>query len=143
MNRTRLTASLVGGATAVGLGLTPTSATAAQPAGGAETCTVRLLTTKAVNLQHDVTGTDDVRAQLGNTTTRTRSYTLGQRRNTFGDGTETFTDATRVALQVEVLGGAWLPIDSRGIQCEDRTRDLVMANGDARYKVRAVVAVLP
>ncbi|WP_243059594.1 hypothetical protein [Nocardioides sp. SR21] len=126
----------------VGLGVTPVSAAAAQPARGAETCTLRLLTTKAVDLQHDVKGTDEVRAQLGNTTSRTRTYTVGQRRNTLSDGRETFTGSTQVSLQVEVLGGVWLPIDTRGIRCEDQTRDLVLSSNDARYKARAVVEVI-
>ena len=142
MNRAHRTTSLAAIAFA-GLGLIPLQATAAPPDRGADTCTLRLLSTKAVNLQHDVKGTDDVRAQLGNTTTRVRPYSLGQRRNTNGDGTETFTGTTLASLQVEILGGAWLSIDSRVIRCEERTRDYVFTNRDARYKARAVVDVVP
>ncbi|WP_141012810.1 hypothetical protein [Nocardioides sambongensis] len=149
MNRSLVITSAL--ATAVGgLGLTALTTTAAAGASAAPpraaavaTCTLRLVSTKAVNLQHDATGTDQLRARLGNTTTRTRSYTVGQRRNTLSDGTETFSDETRISLQVEVLGGAWLTIDSRGVDCEDRTRDLVVANGDSRYKMRAILAVVP
>lgn len=141
MNRTHLTTSLAVVAL-VGLAPAPVEATAAQ-ARAADTCTLRLQSTKAVNLQHDVKGTDDVRAQLGNTTTRVRPYTLGQRRNTDGDGTETFTGAAQVSLQVEILGGAWRTIDTRVVQCANRTRDLVYANGDSRFKARAVIEVLP
>ena len=141
MNRTHFLASLAAAAL-VALCVTPVSASAAQQARGADTCTLRLVTTKAVNLQHDVEGTDEVRAQLGNTTSQVRTYTLGQRRNTFPDGTETFTGTAPVSLQVEILGGAWLTIDTRVVQCENRTRDLVLRNGDAVYKARALVQVI-
>lgn len=128
----------------VGVAATPVAAQAAQPsARAADTCSLRLLTTKAVNLQHDAKGTDEVRAQLGNTTGRVRPYTLGQRRNTLSDATEIFTGDTQVSLEVEVRGGLWLRIDTRGIRCEDRTRDLVMRSTDATYKTRAVLEVLP
>lgn len=121
----------------------PATATSEHMAGHARTCSVRLVTTKAINLQHDNTGTDQIKARLGNTLTRERSYTLGQRRNTLSDGTETFSDAALVTLQVEVLGGAWLTIDSHVIQCENTTRDLVFTNSDARYKARADIDILP
>ena len=141
MNRTHFLASLAAAAL-VALCVTPVPASGAQQARRADTCTLRLVTTKAVNLQHDVEGTDEVRAQLGNTTSQVRTYTLGQRRNTLSDARETFTGSTQVSLQVEILGGAWLTIDTRGIQCEDRTRDLALRNGDAVYKARALVQVI-
>ncbi len=144
MNRSHLIAPLLVGALA-GLGPVPAATAVALEAAAAATgtCSLRLVTTKAVNLQHDGSGTDEVRAHLGNTNTRTRAYTLGQRRNTLSDGTELFSDTTQLSLQVLVRDVVWRTIDTRQVRCEDRTRDFVLSNSDARYKTRAIIEVLP
>ena len=123
--------------------LTPASASVAAAAAGADsTCTVRVLTTRAVNLQHDQKEVDVVRARLGNTLTRQRSYVLGQTRNTNVDGEEVFTGPTRISLEIQVREVAWIPIDSRNVDCEDASRTFTLRNGDATYKARVVVRVL-
>ena len=54
-----------------------------------------------------------------------------------------FSDRATISLQVEVLQGAWRTIDARNLSCETRTRDFTLSNADARYKVRAILKVLP
>jgi hypothetical protein len=123
-------------------GAPPVVASAASAAAAAQaepTCTARVLTTRAVNLQHDGKGADVVRARLGNTITRERSYALGQTRNTNVDGEEVFSGPVRVSLEVEVRNVAWLPIDYRNVSCEDATHTFTLRNGDAAYKARIVV----
>ncbi|WP_028660105.1 hypothetical protein [Nocardioides insulae] len=151
MNKTHATRYLLAAAVC-GVVLTPSAAsagsagsaaTAQQRAAAPPTCSVRLVTTKAINLQHDVKGTDDVRARLGTTLTQVRPYTLGQRRNTLNDGTGRFRVLTILRLQVKVGNGTWLRIQDRFVRCSDHTRDLVFQNRDARYKARAVIDVLP
>lgn len=105
-------------------------------------CQARVMTTRAVNLQHDVKGTDVIRARLGNTTTRDRSYVLGQTRNTGVDGEEVFSDRARVSLEVQVRDVAFLPIDYRNIECENATHTFTLRNGDAAYKARVLVQLL-
>lgn len=103
------------------------------------TCSARVLTTRAVNLQHDDKGVDVVRARLGNTLTRERSYALGQTRNTNVDGEEVFTGRARISLEVQFREVAWLPIDYRYVDCDDATHTFTLRNGDATYKARVIV----
>lgn len=104
-------------------------------------CLLRLQKTRVLDLQHDG-GTDEVFARLGNSQTTSRTYTLPQTRNTTGDGQELFSGFASIVL-VEQSGPFGTAIDSKVVACENATRDLVFDDGDARYKVRALVQVQP
>lgn len=144
MNKLRIITPLLAAGLAVA-GLTPSvsGSTADSRLAAVDICTLRVSATKALNLQHDGKGIDRVRAVLGNTITRDRPYILGQRRNTLGDGQESFSGTATVQLQVERGDPAvFRSIKTRTVRCEERTPTLVFSNGDARYKTRVVIDVL-
>ena len=117
-----------------------TSAGAASDRAAVSTnCLLRLQKTRVQDLQND-NSTDQVFARLGNSTTITRPYTLPQTRNTLGDGSELFSGTAPITL-FETSGPFPIAIDTHWVTCEDATRDFVFTNGDARYKVRALVQV--
>ena len=117
----------------------PTSATAA-----VDQCKLRISKVRVKDLQHDQEGVDQVFAKIGNSVTITRPYSVPQTRNLLGDGEELFSGTAQVTLRVEVLGGLGsFVIGTDTVPCQDTTRDFAFTNGDAHYKVRAVVDVLP
>ena len=108
-------------------------------------CRLRIEKVRVLDLQHDVDGVDKAFVNIGNSVTTTRSYAVPQTRNLLLDGEERFSDEARVELRVEILGGGGpsIGVGSDTVPCEDTTRDFVFDNGDARYKVKALVQVLP
>lgn len=102
-------------------------------------CLLRLQKTRVKDLQNDL-GSDLVFAQIGNSRTISRPYTLPQTRNTLGDGSELFSNVAVIRL-IEESGPFPVVIDTHAVTCEDATRDFVFSNGDAKYKVRALVQV--
>jgi hypothetical protein len=122
-----------------------TSSTAASSAGAAvDQCRLRIMKVRVKDLQHDADGIDNAFVKIGNSVTATRSYVIPQTRNTLSDGEEEFVGTARVALRVEILGGASsVRVGSDTVPCLNTTRDFVFDNGDAKYKVKALVQVLP
>lgn len=131
--------------------LSPASASAsasASEAGSAraavEQCQLRISKVRVKDLQHDQEGVDQVFVDIGNSLTTTRPYSVPQTRNLLGDGRELFSGTARVALRVEALQGAGsIVVGSGTVPCQNGTHDFVFDNGDATYKVRAVVDLLP
>lgn len=122
---------------------TASSATASSAA-AVDQCRLRILKVRVKDLQHDVEGIDNAFVKIGNSVTTTRSYVIPQTRNTLGDGEELYSGTAQVTLKVEILGGvASVRVGSDTVDCVDATRDFVFDNGDAKYKVKALVQVLP
>jgi hypothetical protein len=150
MSSLRITAPLLTAAVTASLaaalgvtGLTTASATAAPGLTPGDSCLLRAQTVRVKDVQDDASGTDDaVFVRLGNSSTITRSYTVPQTRNTLGDGRELFAETAQVTLFVDD-GGVLMPVGSTDVPCETRTHKLVFDNGDARYKVKALVQVQP
>ena len=126
------------------------SASVAASTGNAESagvaddqCRLRIAKVRVLNLQHDVEGVDRAFVNIGNSVTETLSYSIPQTRNTLGTGEELFSGTAQVTLKVEVLDGLGsIVVGSDTVPCRNTTQDFVFGNGDARYKVKAVVEVL-
>lgn len=124
--------------------VSPSASTADSARFAVDQCRLRLVRVRAKDLQHDQAGADQVSGVIGNSFTDTLTYSLGETPNTLGTGEELFSGSAVVALKVEALGGgAGLTIGSGSVDCQNATRDFVFDNGDATYKVRALVQVLP
>jgi hypothetical protein len=122
------------------------AASASGSAGAAvDQCRLRIEKVRVLDLQHDVDGVDQVFVNIGNSVTATRSFSIPQTRNMLSDGEELFVEEAQVELRVEILGGGGpsFSVGSDTVPCQDTTRDFVFNNGDARYKVKALVQVLP
>lgn len=145
MSALRITAPLLAVALCAAAGVTSAaSATTEAGRGPGDSCLLRAQEVRVKNVQNDASGTDAaVFVRLGNSSTITRSYTVPQSRNTVGDGQELFAGTARVALVVDGSGPGSTRVGSTSVRCEDRTHKFTFSNGDARYKVKALVQVQP
>jgi hypothetical protein len=121
------------------------TAGSAQAAGAVQSCTIRIVSIKALDLQEDVQGQDEVFLRLGDSSTTQRTYFEGQKRNTLGDGDDVFVNRERVRLVENDGPGNNDVLDSTTIACAaaSATSTLSDAAGDAIYKVSWTVSVNP
>lgn len=130
------------------LGMAAGPAQAAQPpetARALQSCTIKIVSVKALDLQEDGQGQDEVFLRLGDSRTTQRTYLEGQKRNTLGDGDDVFVGRERVRLVESDGPGNNDVIDSGRINCAaaSRTTTLSDSAGDAIYKVKWLVIVNP
>jgi len=123
-------------------------AQAADPAsrGPGDLCKVRVLSVQADNLQEDNQGEDEIFLKLGETRTTQRTYFLGQKRNTLGDGEDHFFGSERVKLIEHDNGvGNNDLIDSARLQCESGQviSTLTDSSADTVYTVTWRVDIVP
>ena len=118
---------------------------AAQAAPAQDSCTIKIASIKALDLQQDARGQDEVFMRLGDTSTTQRTYFEGQKRNTLGDGNGVFVNREKVRLVENDGPGNNDVVDSALIPCaaDSATSTLSDAAGDAIYEVSWLVTVNP
>lgn len=118
---------------------------AAQAAAAQNSCTIKIASIRALDLQSDRRGQDEVFMRLGDTKTTQRTYFEGQKRNTFGDGDDVYARREKVSLVENDGPGNNDVIDSTMIPCaaDSATSTLSDAAGDAIYEVSWLVTVNP
>lgn len=132
-------------ATAALVPLLGVAAGPAQAAQAVQSCTIKIVSVKALDLQEDVQGQDEVFLRLGDSSTTQRNYFEGQKRNTLGDGDDVFVDRERVRLVENDGPGNNDAIDSGWMDCAAAARTTTLSDnaGDAIYKVKWLVFVNP
>jgi len=121
------------------------AAGSAQAAAAVQSCTIRIVSIEALDLEEDGQGRDEVFLRLGDSSTTQRNYFEGQKRNTLGDGDDVFVNRERVRLVENDGPGNNDVLDSAWIDCAaaSATSTLADAGGDAIYEVRWLVVVNP
>ena len=148
MNTRNIARTAGAGAAVATAALVPLLGAAAAPAQASavvQSCTIKIVSVKALDLQEDGQGQDEVRLRLGDSLTTQRNYFEGQKRNTLGDGDDVFVDRERVRLLENDGPGNNDVIDAAWIDCAagSAVSTLADANGDAIYKVSWLVVVNP
>jgi hypothetical protein len=125
--------------------LVPLGATAGPAEAAVKSCTIRIVSVKALDLQEDGQGQDEVFLRLGDSRTTQRNYFEGQLRNTLGDGSDVFVNQENVRLVENDGPGNNDVLASRTIGCAAAsvTRTVADASGDAIYRIRVLVVVNP
>ena len=121
------------------------AAGSAQAAGAVQSCTIKIVSVKALDLQEDGQGQDEVFLRLGDSSTTQRTYFEGQKRNTLGDGNDPFVGREKVRLVENDGPGNNDVLDTARIACAaaSATSTLSDSGGDAIYQVRWLVVVNP
>jgi hypothetical protein len=143
MFRTRTTMSALGTAAlvAASVAATTSSGSAAQPR-AVDVCEIRIVSVKALDLQEDGQGHDEIFLRLGDFRSTTRSYTEGQKRNVFGTDRDVFVGSEPVRL-VEQDGGTDDVLASESIPCAQQLNQTsIVGNADAIYELKWQVRVL-
>ena len=110
-----------------------------------QSCTIKIVSVKALDLQEDGQGQDEMFLRLGDSRTTQRTYFEGQKRNTLGDGDDVFVNRERVRLVENDGPGNNDVIDSARIDCAAASATTTLSDnaGDAIYKVSWLVIVQP
>jgi hypothetical protein len=140
------TAGIGGGLAAFALvPLLGAAAGSAQAAGAVQSCTIKIVSIQALDLQEDGQGQDEVFLRLGDSSTTQRTYFEGQKRNALFDGSDVYVTSEKVRLVENDGPGNNDVLDSTRIQCAaaSATSTLSDASGDAIYKVSWLVLVNP
>jgi hypothetical protein len=138
------TTSTIGIAALVVAGAQATTAygSAARPR-AVDVCKLRVISVKALDLQEDAQGNDEIFLRLGDFRSATRRYTEGQKRNVLGTDRDVFVGNEPVRL-VERDGGADDVLATRSIGClEQLNQTSILADADAVYELKWQVRVLP
>ena len=142
ITRPAVGAGLAAAALVPALGMAAAPAQAAQ---AVQSCTIKIVSVKALDLQEDGQGQDEVFLRLGDSRTTQRTYFEGQKRNTLGDGDDVFVNRERVRLVENDGPGNNDVIDSARIDCAAASATTTLSDnaGDAIYKVSWLVIVNP
>ena len=145
MNTRKIARTAGTGAGIAAAALVPLMGATAASAQATQSCTIKIVSIKALDLQEDGQGQDEVFLRLGDSSTTQRNYFEGQKRNTLGDGDDVFVDRERVRLVENDGPGNNDVLDSAWIDCaaDSDVSTLADPNGDAIYKVSWLVVVNP
>ena len=131
------TAALV----AASVAATTSSGSAAQPR-AVNVCELRVFHVKALDLQEDAQGNDEIFLRLGDFRSTTRRYTEGQKRNVLATDRDVFVGNEPVSL-VEQDGGTDDVLASKSVPCvQQLNRISILGNADAIYEIKWEVRVL-
>lgn len=138
-SRTSMSALGTAALVAASVAATTSSGSAAQPR-AVNVCELRVFHVKALDLQEDAQGNDEIFLRLGDFRSTTRRYTEGQKRNVSAD--DVFVGSEPVRL-VEQDGGTDDVLASESIPCVQRLNQTsILGNADAIYKLTWQVRVL-
>ena len=147
MNHTKIALStlgaaalLLGGTGSAQAAVASAASTAALPG---SLCDIQVSRVEALDIQ-DNDGRDEIRLRIGDKTSVTRNYVLGQVRNVLSDNTYDLFTSPELVKVVEVDAAKTTVLSSATIPCVNRTATSVIsdANGDGIYKVFWDVDVL-